>query len=519
MGRVAWVAPALALAFACGEREHPPTNASDGGAFGTNAGATSATAASGDAGQGGARHDEEPSPGGAGSAESYAACFPFELPARGRLGASTKHAFAYYLPEFPLSFENAEPDADGWEELLTPSAAFGSEVRDRPLPRPPRDDEDWQARDAELEIRQAVAAGLDGWVMALPRKDEPAFGRLQTMLDAASRVAPEFRIVLSPHAPDSIEESNAGIVAALEPLVEHPALLRTSDDALVLAPFFPETRLLSFWDGIRSQLAVRSVYVPIFVAYRGYDHEEFTGLVQGFSSWAARNVAGTAGYSTASDSAHALDKLWMQPVALEEVRFSRGMQYWEGENTELLRASLRHAIEDEADWLLLTAWNDYSSSWLAPSRARGYAPLDVAAYYVTWFKTGEAPAITRDALYYSHRSHPSAAPFDEALQTAGAIKLAGDAPAADEVELLAFLTAPATLRIRQGEHEASLDVEKAGIALLRAPLEVGQAPSFELERDGEVTQRVVSDTPVTDSVTYQELIYHSGGGLDCERPK
>ncbi len=259
--------------------------------------------------------------------------------------------------------------------------------------------------------------------------------------------------------------------------------------------------------------------MPIFVAYRGYDHQEFTGFSYGFSSWAARNVAGTAGYSTASDAAHALDKLWMQPATLEEVRFSRGMQYWEAENTELLRASLRHAIDDEADWLLLTAWNDYSSSWLAPSKARGYAPLDLTTYYVTWFKTGAAPAVTRDALYYSHRSHLTAAPFDEASQVAGAIKLAGEAPGVDQVELLAFLTAPATLRIRQGDHEATLDSEKAGIAVLHAPLEVGQAPSFELERDGEVIQRVVSDVKVLGSVTYQEFVYHAGGGLDCHRPE
>ena len=81
------------------------------------------------------------------------------------------------------------------------------------------------------------------------------------------------------------------------------------------------------------------------------------------------------------------------------------------------------------------------------------------------------------------------------------------------------MTAPATLRIRQGDHEATLDAAEAGIAVLHAPLEAGQAPSFELERDGEVIQRVVSDVEVLDNVTYQEFVYHSGGGLDCDRPK
>jgi hypothetical protein len=127
--------------------------------------------------------------------------------------------------------------------------------------------------------------------------------------------------------------------------------------------------------------------------------------------------------------------------------------------------------------------------------------------------------VTRDAIYYSHRSHLAGAPFDQMAQTAGGIQRAGGPPTLDQVELLAFLTEPATLRIRQGDHEATLDTKTSGVAVLHAPLEIGQPPSFELERDGEILQRVVSDTEVRESVTYQDFIYHSGGGLDYSRPQ
>lgn len=520
---MAWVAPLIALAMACGHH-HEPQRPSTGGGAGAGgvadggAAGVRAVAAGGDAEAGGAG---ESFGGYAGeSSEPYADCFPFERPGRARLKGGRKRAFAYYLPQFPVSFDNVEPGADHWQERLSPAgSASGGEVRDRPLPRPPRDEDEWQARDAELEIRQALAAGLDGWVMALPSRDDPEFERLEVMLDAAARIAPDFRIVLSPRAPESPQVDATGIVAALSAVLEHPALLKTEEDEIVLAPYRPEIRLQSFWDGIRQSLGVPSVFVNIFLTYRGGEHQEFAGLSFAFSSWGARTVADTAFYSTASSAAHALGKLWVQPAALEDVRFRREMSYWEAENTELLRASLKHAIQDDADWLLLAAWNDYRSSWLAPSQARGYAPLDLVAYYLAWFKTGEAPRVTRDAIYYSHRSHRVGAPFDETAQTAGGIQRAGGPASLDQVELLALLTEPATLRIRQGDHEATLDAKTAGLAVLQAPLEIGPPPSFELERDGEIVQRMVSDTAVRESVTYQDFIYHSGGGLDCTRPE
>lgn len=519
VAQVAWAASLLAMAQACGHDHHPqPPSASagahevgDGGAGGMPAAGAAGGAEPGGAGEsfGGAAGE---------SSEPYADCFPFERPRRAQLKDSKKRAFAYYFPQFPISFDNAEPQADHWHELLSPAGPSGGEVRDRPLPRPARDDTEWEARDAELEIRQAVAAGLDGWVMAVPSRDDPAFARLELMLDAVTRIAPDFHVVLSPRAPESPAEDNAGIVAALSAVLEHPALLKTDDDKVVLAPYRPEIRLQSFWDGLRQKLAKPSVFVSIFQTYRGGEHQEFAGLSYAFSSWGARTVADTSFYSTASSGAHALDKLWMQPAALEDVRFGREMVYWEAENTELLRASLQHAIDNEADWLLLTTWNDYASSWLAPSQARGYAPLDLAAYYVAWFKTGAAPPITSDALYYSHRGHLAAASFDSDAQTAGGIRLLGGPQALDQIELVAFLTEPATIRIRQGDYEATLDADRAGIAVLHAPLAVGEPPSFEIERDGVILQHVVSDTPVLERVTYQEFVYHSGGGVECDRP-
>lgn len=35
----------------------------------------------------------------------------------------------------------------------------------------------------------------------------------------------------------------------------------------------------------------------------------------------------------------------------------------------------------------------------------GNAWMDITAYYVAWFKTGNPPKITNDAIYYFHRVH------------------------------------------------------------------------------------------------------------------
>ena len=175
---------------------------------------------------------------------------------------------------------------------------------------------------------------------------------------------------------------------------------------------------------------------------------------------------------------------------------------------------MEKAIAGDADWIALITWNDYTESWMAPSKGRGYAVADVTAYYTSWFKTGKRPGLVRDALYYFHRSHRTDAPYDTGKQQIAMHIPYGDA-ASNKVELLAFLSAPGRLVIKQGSTVSTKDVAAAGMVSFTVTMVPGTTPAFELQRGGKIGQALQSKTPIRAKVTYQDMMYRAGGGTAC----
>jgi hypothetical protein len=457
-------------------------------------------------------------------------CLPFDPLPAATLRASPHKAFAFYFPPFPVSVENRDPAVDQWAKWLDPAgsggmyAAFGGYVRDRPRPRPVRPEPTWRQLDFEAEIRTAIAMGLDGFLFEYPDhvSVDQRWNHLGTMLDAAAAVDPGFRIMLSPDFPTAAGATTAGLESTIAAVAAHPSLFKLPDGTIPLASFYPERKPITFWETLRTNLAaagVHVVFVPIFLSWNGSGREDWNDTVLGYSSWGVRTVPSTTSLVTAATSAHGRGRIWMSPVAFEDVRFKNDdgagvMRYWEARNSELFRASFTAAIDGGADWLSLTTWNDYTESWLAPSQARGYAVVDVAAYYLQWFKTGTPPPIVRDALYYFHRRQRSDAPYDPSRQTAGAIQPQG--AVTDDVELLAFLATPGTLVITQGDDVRTMDAP-AGVTSFKAPIVPGATPAFALRRAGQAVIELTSATPVETAVVYQDLMYKAGGSLACER--
>lgn len=130
-----------------------------------------------------------------------------------------------------------------------------------------------------------------------------------------------------------------------------------------------------------------------------------------------------------------------------------------------------------------------------------------AAYYIAWFKTGQAPPIQRDVLYYFHRIQPAAG---RGLGTAqpGLFTLKWGRLVLDEIELLAFLTRPGQIEIELAGNTRSLDAP-AGITSLTMPLHPGR-PTFRLIRDGRNEIACESAFAIVDEAPYQNLLYHGG---------
>lgn len=492
---------------------------------GRQASGTAAVAPSGDGALGAdATAGASVSPSVSGSAvPANCGRYAFDKPSVGSLRSAKKKAFAFYFPPYPISIENKAQGSDYWAKWTTEEGRGatgtkqGEELLDRPIGRAPLSSSNWRQKDFETEIRQAIAMGLDGFIWEYHSVSSDArWTRLPEMLAAAKAVDSGFRIMLSPDLQQGADTPADAVVTDMVKVKDEPAVHRV-DGKIVMAPFYPERKSAAWWDGVRSTLAGRgvpTVLVPIFLSGSpNVRAGEWNTSVHGYSIWGNRWAGGADSIRKGAVEAHAHDRVYMAPIAFEDTRVHSG-RFWESSNSGALRAQMEKAITGGADWLALITWNDYSESWMAPSLKRGYAVGDLVAYYTTWFKTGRKPALKRDALYYFHRSHRTDAPYDTSKQQIPMRIDAGDA-ATNHVELLAFLSAPGRLVIRQGGTVQTKDVTAAGMVSFKVAMVPGTTPSFEVQRGGRTVQTVASKTPIRARVTYQEMMYHAGGGTAC----
>ncbi|MFE5534573.1 glycoside hydrolase family 71 protein [Streptomyces sp. NPDC056492] len=458
-----------------------------------------------------------PGAGDAGGGRS-AGALPFDLPAPAALRtgeAGRKLVFAHYFTPYPLSLDNASADADYYtRNYLNPAGEngkherYGGLLRDRPLPTPPKSG-NWERANLEQEVRTARAAGLDGFTLDMLSLSGPNRDRAQLLMEAAHTVDPAFKIMLMPDM-TSLNTDDPGVLAdAVAALGKAPAAHRLGDGRLVVSPFKAEAKSVAWWtrvlDLLRTRHGIRTAFVPTFLDYDA-NSAGFAPISHGFSEWGSRSYVGQESATRDVQRAHGMGKIWMQPVSVQDARPNQGV-YDEAGNTATLRSTWTHAIDDGADWVQLTTWNDYSEgSQFAPSLHNGYAYLDLSSYYLTKFKTGSWPKIVRDTLYVSARTQFASADPAGAQSLVMSLRKGSAAPR-DTVEVLSFLRAPATVRTVVGAardaHEAP-----AGIHSELLPLRPGTS-SAAVVRDGKAGAEVELPYAADRTVQVQDLQYYA----------
>ncbi|WP_448316884.1 glycoside hydrolase family 71 protein [Streptomyces sp. CO7] len=448
---------------------------------------------------------------------------PFDLPSTERLRSSDRLVFAHYFTPYPLSLDNRPADEDYYARNYLAAdgesgkhAAYGGLLRDRPLPVEPASG-DWRSAHYRQEVRTAVAAGIDGFSVDLLSLEGPNWERVQLLMRAAREEDPGFRIMLMPDM-KSLDADPATLARALAELGAAPNAHRLDDGRLVVSPFKAEEKPAGWWrevlDTLRTRHGVRTAFVPVFLDLTSHA-DEFAPLAHGFSTWGSRSHTTLGHYSEHAELARRHGKLWMQPVAVQDARPNQGV-YDEAGNTETLRGSWNHAIEDGADWVQLTTWNDYSeSTQFAPSSHNGHTYLDVSSYYLARFKTGSWPRVVRDTVYLTHRVQPHDA--RAAGQPEPMRPRPGSAPARDTVEVLTFLARPGAVDVTVGDLHERFTME-AGVRAELLPLRPGRTAA-EVTRGGRTTTEAVTRFAVTTSPEVQDLQYYGvTGGRPAERP-
>ncbi len=430
---------------------------------------------------------------------------------------------AHYLPAFTVSIDNKPPASDYYTNSYLAvdgengkHAAYGGYLRDRPVPRAPRPQPDWQLRDLQDEVRTAYAAGIDGFVLDIVQTTGDNDVRVQSVqeqLMQAAAVEPRFRVLLMPDMTGGMRRKPVDEVAAyVAKLAASPSAMRLSDGRLVVAPFTAENHSASWWKRFMDRMAqgygIDVALVPLFQDERQHD-QEFKAISYGYANWGARNPASNTTAVTSPDSpiarvdaVHRLGKIWMQPVSVQDERPSQQI-YDEAENTTNLRNTWQIARDSGSEWVQIATWNDYAEgTQIAPSVMHGRAYLDLMSYYATWFKTGVEPRVVRDVVYLTHRTQPAAATGSESEPM---VLRGGSSPARDTVEALAFLTEPATVSLTVGGTTTTCRLP-AGVGVCLAPLRPG-AVSARVVRGGAAVATAVSPYPVVASPDVQDLQY------------
>ncbi|GAA3263534.1 endo-1,3-alpha-glucanase family glycosylhydrolase [Nonomuraea helvata] len=439
---------------------------------------------------------------------------PFTLAGTAALRSSAKKVFAHYFTPFPISLDNQAPGGDYYaRNYLKPDgesgkhAAYGGLLRDRPLGRDPIAG-DYALADLKTEVRQAVAAGLDGFTVDILSVTSAQWTRVQNLIKAAEAVDAGFKIVLMPDMNGLASTDSAAFATAMAKLAASKSVYRLADNRLVVAPFKAEARTAAWWSDwmktMQTQHGIKVALVPTFVDFNRY-RDAFASISYGFSNWGNRNPAANAGLTANIDRAHGLGKIWIQPVSVQDERPNQGV-FDEAGNTENLRATWKGAIDGKADWVQLTTWNDYSeNTQFAPSRNAGWTYLDINAYYLTCYKLG-CPKITNDTAYLTHRIQPVAAAPSYA-QTKLMKLRAGSTAARDTVEVLTMLTAAGKVSVTIGGTTQTYDAP-AGVSAKTFPLKAGAA-SATVTRSSAVVAKVASPHAITATPQVQDLHYRA----------
>lgn len=439
----------------------------------------------------------------------------------GLSGTTKKLVFAHYMEQFPLSIDNAAPNADYYtKNWLTPTpesqlekkwSNCGGWLRDRPVPQEPVSG-DFLVSNARTEIQQARSAGIDGFALQFWNFDPASsqWARTQALLQAAA-LDGHFKIMLQPDVGSTGDISNAQVATGLAYIVSpdrpwHNALYRDASGKIVISPFRPEARSASDWASIlnSTQMPASVSFLPLFVDLPSTAFTQWMPISIGMGMWGDR-FPGTYSITPANRSKlKSLNKIWMEPIGIQDNRPKSGV-FTEAGNTGALRSTWGNAIANDAEIAMLMTWNDYSeSSQFAPSIDHGNTVLDLNSYYLGKYKTGAWPTINHEGIFLSHRSQfwSSKPTVKYALHMA---PRAGSYSPRDTVEIVTILKAAAEIRVTIGG-QAQVYTAPAGFSVKTYPLQTGRV-SAAYFRTGALIDGVTTSSTVTTTPRVQDLDY------------
>ena len=451
--------------------------------------------------------------------ESTPNSLPFERPDRAVLVNSPRKVFFHYFPPFPLSFSNQPRGRDHYDDQYLRRegennryANVGGYLRERPMAIGPWQSQYWRQINYAIEILRARMTGADGFMVDILRlRSDPSWERIRLLFDTSAAITKDFHIAPEPDAAALKNINPESLVESLLDLASSPAAYRLNDGRLLVAPFDAESYPPSFWRTVVEIMAQRRAPIallPVFLSPLR-NASAFAPFSYGLSYWGSKDVITVerGNEDNIRRQLGSISPIFMQPITPQDAR-PKSAAFSESNNTVLFRELWMKAIQNSAPYVQVITWNDYSESTeISPSGGTQFLFYDLATYYITWFKTGREPKITRDAIYYSHRRQLVAPGM--VIHTGDIpLQLRGATPVYNQIELVALLTRPAVLQIEIAGKRYDRRAQ-AGLATLQAPATLGR-PVFRILRNDHVDVEKVSDWEIGERTDAADPLYVGG---------
>jgi len=381
------------------------------------------------------------------------------------------------------------------------------------------------------EIIEAQAANIDGFALNVGSWD-PSFQtyyqtNVELMFQGAEQLGTGFKLFFSVDFGDP-----TNIINMVTAYANRPNTFRYNGK-VVLSTYRQEQLA---WQSILTALRTNGVdvfFVPYFFTTELPNTTDaqnllatYTNLLDGVFTFAPAGpldqiVAANLQVNDAVRSAGKISMCSVTPHYWGCVQYDVGRRYYESLGGEGLDLQWTQLIFDQPDWIEISTWNDLNeSTYISPAdhgTLAGSVPrrnphggyLELSKYYITWYKTGMAPPIDRDALFYFYRIHPKDLVItnDVAVQDwSGEIE--------DSLFLTTMLTQPANLVVTSGGVTNQYS-QASGLSSVRVPFNVGPQV-IELWRGG-ARLGVINGPPIVTNLTNYNFFPASGFSYFLQR--
>ncbi|HEX3799012.1 MAG TPA: endo-1,3-alpha-glucanase family glycosylhydrolase [Verrucomicrobiae bacterium] len=357
----------------------------------------------------------------------------------------------------------------------------------------------------EQDIKDAQAAGVDGFVLDVPEWNGPDTyynTRTEQIFQAAEALGTHFKLLFS------VEMTNtADIVAMLGTYTARSNYFYFHNKAVVSTY---GQNSVDWANGVFAPLSKQGINV-FFVPYfepepishaQDYSNAtnlltKYTNILDGLYYFAAGTVSNMIGINDSYNQAcKQYGKIFMAGYSPSywgcNQPPTRG--YIEDDGGEGTVSQWTNIIQTQPDWVEITTWNDWGeSTYISPiadpsvyfpdvASPRRYSHggfLELSRRYIAWYKTGQPPANNADALFYFYRTHSTNAVASSPTELP-VTNFKGDV--ADIIYTTVILTAPATLQISSGPKMFTNSLP-AGMTHVRVPFAPG-AQKFSVTRNG-----------------------------------